>query len=392
MPIAAFLVRLAGGAPAPPGIASALVTSLLTATVSAAIVTVTGVPLAYLLARTRGPAGGLLTALIALPLALPPLMSGLLLLYIVGPYTFLGELFGGHLTDSRAGIVLAQTFVAAPFLILAARAAFAALDPALEDVAASLGHGPLARFRLVAVPAALPGIAAGVMLAWLRSFGEFGATVILAYHPYSLPVLTFAQFDASGLPDTMLPIAVALAAALVVLIAMQLPAPRRRRAHVPSTAPIAAAGQRPRRSTSRSPSGTAAFTLEVAHRAQSPRLALLGPSGAGKTLTLRLIAGLEAGIGDGHVRGGRARPRPARTGAPGSRLRAPAARAPAAPHALAAGHIRRAREPGARRVVDRAPRARGARGSLSERALGRSAATRRARSRARGATRAAVAR
>ena len=90
--------------------------------------------------------GRVLLALVALPLALPTLMSGILLLYVVGPFTIPGELFGGKLTDTRVGIVLAQIFVAAPFLIIAARAAFAAVDPALEEVAATLGFGRVARF------------------------------------------------------------------------------------------------------------------------------------------------------------------------------------------------------------------------------------------------------
>ncbi|MCW2971212.1 MAG: hypothetical protein JWO23_2339, partial [Solirubrobacterales bacterium] len=106
--------------------------------------------------------------LVAIPLALPPLVSGLLLLYVVGPYTLAGRTFGGQLTETRAGIVLAQTFVAAPFLIIVARSAFAAVDPPLEDVAATLGHGRLSRFMRVAIPAALPGLAAGLLLAWLR--------------------------------------------------------------------------------------------------------------------------------------------------------------------------------------------------------------------------------
>ncbi|HEX8714310.1 MAG TPA: ABC transporter permease subunit, partial [Solirubrobacteraceae bacterium] len=186
-PIVAFVVRLGGGVSSAPELGPALVTSLLTASVSAALIALLGTPLAYALARVGGFAGRALTALVALPLALPPLMSGLLLLYVLGPRTALGELFGGELTETRAAIVLAQTFVAAPFLVIAARAAFASVDPALEDVAASLGHGRLARFWRVAVPAALPGIGAGLLLAWLRAFGEFGATVILAYHPYSLP-------------------------------------------------------------------------------------------------------------------------------------------------------------------------------------------------------------
>jgi molybdate transport system permease protein len=319
-PILAFVIRLGHGASSTPGLGAALATSLLTATISAALVTVFGVPLAYLLARGRGFLTRLLTVLVALPLALPPLMSGLLLLYIVGPYTAVGELFNGRLTDTRAGIVLAQTFVSAPFLVIAARAAFAAVDPGLEDVAATLGHGRWARFRLVAVPAALPGIGAGVMLAWLRSFGEFGATVILAYHPYSLPVFTFVQFDATGLPATVLPIAASLAAALVVLLLVQLRAPRRRRGQ-------AQRGQAPR---GQAPRGQAAaipprgdggrppmclefalskrlgsgFSLDLAHRARSQRLALLGASGAGKTLTLRLLSGLASMESRGYVRAG----------------------------------------------------------------------------------------
>ena len=146
----AFLVRLAGGAPASPGLGSALATSLFTATIATAVIVALGTPLAYLLARTRGVLGRVLLALVALPLALPTLMSGILLLYVVGPFTVPGELFGGKLTDTRAGIVLAQIFVTAPFLIIAARAAFLAVDPALEEVAATLGHGRVARFTRVA--------------------------------------------------------------------------------------------------------------------------------------------------------------------------------------------------------------------------------------------------
>jgi ABC-type Fe3+/spermidine/putrescine transport system ATPase subunit/ABC-type sulfate transport system permease component len=291
-PVIAFVVRLGGGVSGSPGLAAALWVSLLTATISAAIITLLGVPLAYVLAHGRGPLVGVLTALVALPLALPPLMSGLLLLYVVGPYTAAGRLFGGQLTDTRAGIVLAQTFVAAPFLIIAARAAFIAVDPGLEDVAASLGHGRFARFRRVAIPAALPGIGAGILLAWLRAFGEFGATVILAYHPYSLPVFTFVQFDATGLPATMLPIAAALLAALVVLLLVQLPSPPRRRRIGPLAAPEPVPSAPPVQLDFALARRLGGFRLDIAHTAASPRLAVLGASGAGKTLTLRLLAGL----------------------------------------------------------------------------------------------------
>jgi ABC-type Fe3+/spermidine/putrescine transport system ATPase subunit/ABC-type sulfate transport system permease component len=299
-------VRLTKGVSPSPGFAPALLTSLLTATISACIIAVLGAPLAYVLARTRTAPARALGVLVSLPLALPPLVSGLLLLYVVGPYTTVGRIFGGQLTETRAGIVLAQTFVAAPFFVIVARAAFSAVDPDLEDVAASLGHGRLARFVRVAVPAASYGLAAGLLLAWLRAFAEFGATIILAYHPYSLPVFTFVQFDATGLPATMLPIASALATALFVLVLATVLAPAKRRRDVELPSP-----QGPRVATSPGlhmdfaiARRLAGFSLDVSHAASSPRVAVLGPSGAGKTLTLRILAGLMATDGQDRIRAG----------------------------------------------------------------------------------------
>ena len=156
VPVAAFVVRLATthdrGFTAP-GLFDALGVSLLTATISVSIIALLGTPFAWLLARSHGRFAAVLGVVAQLPLALPPLVSGLLLIYVVGPYTWLGRLSGGRLTESLAGIVLAQTFVAAPFLITTARAAFSSLDPGLVEVAATLGRGPLSRFTLVAVPA-----------------------------------------------------------------------------------------------------------------------------------------------------------------------------------------------------------------------------------------------
>lgn len=290
-PIIAFLVRLGHGVPSAPGLGSALITSLITASISTAIIALLGIPLAYVLARVRGALGTALMVLVALPLALPPLISGILLLYLVGPYAALGRLFAGNLTDTRAGIVIAQTFVAAPFLVIAARGAFAGVEPALEDVARTLGQRRAARFLKVALPVAWPGVQAGLLLAWLRAFGEFGATVILAYHPYSLPVFTFVQFDSTGLASTMLPIASALGAAALVLVVVQLHAGRRRPAVSlpPPVAPPSAPAARLRFSLMKR---LGSFELALEHAGASPRLALLGPSGAGKTLTLRLLAGI----------------------------------------------------------------------------------------------------
>ena len=290
-PIVAFLIRLTQGVAPAPGVQDALVTSLVTATISTAIIAILGIPLAYVLARAKGWLGTATTVFVALPLALPPLMSGILLLALVGPYTPLGRLFGGNLTDTPAGIVIAQTFVAAPFLVIAARGAFAGVDPELEDVAQTLGHRAVGRFLHVALSGAWAGVQAGLILAWLRAFGEFGATVILAYHPYSLPVFTFVQFGSTGVPSTNLPMAVALGAALIVLAGVQLQA-RRRRPHAVVPEAVEPQGQRvmPLRFAVQKRLGT--FHLDLAYAARTPRIALLGPSGSGKTLTLRLLAGI----------------------------------------------------------------------------------------------------
>jgi ABC-type sulfate/molybdate transport systems ATPase subunit/ABC-type sulfate transport system permease component len=275
-----------------PGLFPSLFVSLESATISLALITLLGVPLAYVLARSPGRLTSLIGLVVLLPLALPPLMSGILLIYLVGPYTFLGQLFGGHLTNSLAGIVLAQTFCAAPFLIVAARSAFGAVDPATLDMAATLGHSELSRFRHVALPLAAPGIRAGMVLAWLRAFGEYGAVIILAYHPFSLPVYTYNQFSGIGLPTTLAPTALALAVAAVVVTLGRI-TPRRhtaRPALLPAPDPPAATTPAP--VTFDIDYRVGSFHLAVSHQSGGSSLAILGPSGSGKSALLRSLAGL----------------------------------------------------------------------------------------------------
>ena len=193
--------------------AGAVGVSVATATVSTAIAAVFGVPLAYVLARADFRGKALVAAAVYLPLVVPPLAGGLLLLTVFGPHGLIGGWFDTRnirIADAWPGIVLAQVFVAAPFLIVAAQVAFAGVDPALERVSYALGVPPLPTFFRVALPLAWPGILAGLPLVWLRALGEFGATVMLAYHPYSLPVYLFVQFGAEGL-RAALPIAAILA-------------------------------------------------------------------------------------------------------------------------------------------------------------------------------------
>jgi ABC-type sulfate/molybdate transport systems ATPase subunit/ABC-type sulfate transport system permease component len=301
LPVAAFAGRVASHPSRgihTPGLMAALATSAEAATITTVVVLTLGVPLAYGLARARHRRlAGVVGVLVTLPLALPPLMSGVLLIFLVGPYTTFGRWTGGRLTDSVAGIVLAQSFVAAPFLVVAGRTAFVAVDPVLEEVAATLGYGAQARFFRVALPLAAPGVAAGALLCWLRAFGEYGATVVLAYHPFTLPVLTYEQFSAAGLDATQAATALALAIAAVVLLLGHLRRSRRseprRRTVVPSAA--APTTTTPARLNFAIDVATGDFRLRLAHQATSHRLAIVGPSGAGKSLALRALAGLTPG-------------------------------------------------------------------------------------------------
>ena len=285
---------------------SAVGVSVASASVATLVILIGGVPLGYWLARSNSRAVGVLGFVAQLPLALPPLTSGILLLFLLGPYSPLGRLSGGALTDSFTGIVLAETFVAAPFLIIAARSAFSAVDPVYDDVAATLGHRPTSRFFRVTLRIAWPAIRAGLALAWLRAFGEFGATVMVAYHPYSLPVYTYVAFGSQGLPAMMPLLLPTLAIAVVCAV---LSVYRRSSRTTPRAAVPSDNGDEPAASSgSAAPADAAArelrlafavarqlgtFRLDVAWQPATRRLAIIGPSGSGKSLALRIIAGLE---------------------------------------------------------------------------------------------------
>ena len=279
---------------------SAVGISAASASVASLVILIGGVPLGYFLARSNSRKVAILGFVVQLPLALPPLTSGVLLLFLLGPYSGIGRLTGGTLTDSFAGIVLAETFVAAPFLIIAAKSAFAAVDPVFDDVAATLGHHAGSRFFRVVLPVAWPAIRAGLALAWLRAFGEFGATVMVAYHPYSLPVYTYVVFGGQGLP-AMMPLLLPTLAIAIVCAALSLYSRQTGAAQLENgdDAAIQPVSQPP--STEAAPLQLAfqltrhlgAFDLDVAWAPTTRRLAIIGPSGSGKSLTLRLIAGLD---------------------------------------------------------------------------------------------------
>ena len=279
------------------GLFPALWVSLSCATIALAIMTTLGVPLAYLLARSRGRVAAALGVVVQIPLALPPLMSGIILIYLVGPYTYLGRLFHGALTNSSVGVVIAMTFVASPFLIVAARAGFASIDAGLLDVAGTLGHGEFSQFLRVGVPQAASNIRAGMLLAWLRAFGEFGAVVVLAYNPTSLPIHAYNQFSGVGLPTTLAPTALAVLVAVAAVVLSRLRWRPRQSAEAPSSA------SRPVTTLAAEPIGFDVnerfgdFHLQISQAEPVSHLAVLGASGSGKSALLRCLAGVDGTSG-----------------------------------------------------------------------------------------------
>jgi ABC-type sulfate transport system permease component len=141
-----------------------------------------------------------------------------MLLQTIGTRTPLGSLLAAHgftFVDSIWGVALAQLFVAGSFVVITATAAFGSIDPAYEESARTLGAGPAALFFKIALPLAAPNVLAGMMLAWMRAIGEYGATSIVAYHPTSLPVELYVALSAQGVGASL-----ALTYGFVVLAAV----------------------------------------------------------------------------------------------------------------------------------------------------------------------------
>ncbi|MEH1101590.1 ABC transporter permease [Micromonospora sp. CPCC 205561] len=169
---------------AAPGVLTALRLSLLTATLATLLCLLLGVPLAWLLARVEFPGRRLVRALVTVPLVLPPVVGGVALLLVFGRRGLLGgwldATFGITLPFTTAGVVLAEAFVAMPFLVIAVEGALRGADRRYEEAAATLGAGRWTTFVRVTLPLVAPGLAAGAVLCWARALGEFGATITFA--------------------------------------------------------------------------------------------------------------------------------------------------------------------------------------------------------------------
>ncbi|MER7165384.1 ABC transporter permease [Micromonospora sp. NPDC000207] len=167
-----------------PGVLAALRLSILAATLATVLCLVLGVPLAWLLARVDFPGRRLVRALVTVPLVLPPVVGGVALLLVFGRRGLLGgwldQTFGLTLPFTTTAVVLAEAFVAMPFLVIAVEGALRGVDTRYEEAAATLGAGRWTTFTRVTLPLVGPGIAAGAVLAWARALGEFGATITFA--------------------------------------------------------------------------------------------------------------------------------------------------------------------------------------------------------------------
>ncbi|CAM3321680.1 molybdate ABC transporter permease subunit [Kibdelosporangium persicum] len=165
-------------------VGEALRLSLICATSATAICLVLGVPLAWMLARTEIPGRRIARAFVTVPLVLPPVVGGVALLLVFGRRGVIGQYldswFGFSLPFTTTGVIVAEAFVAMPFLVIAVEGALRGADPRFEEAAATLGASRWMAFRRVTLPTVAPGIAAGAVLCWARALGEFGATITFA--------------------------------------------------------------------------------------------------------------------------------------------------------------------------------------------------------------------
>lgn len=208
-----------------PDVLDALRLSVLTASLAALICMVVGIPLAWLLARVDFTGRQLLRVLVTVPLVLPPVVGGVALLTVFSRNGLIGKWLDGAtgitIPFTITAVVMAQTFVALPFLVLSVEGALRSSDPRFDEVAATFGATRWGTFWRVTIPLAAPGILSGAVLAWARALGEFGATVTFAGNlpgvTQTLPLKVYRAFQSD--PDAALAISLLLLAVSVAVLA-----------------------------------------------------------------------------------------------------------------------------------------------------------------------------
>ncbi len=207
----------------------ALALSLVTTSLSLVVTIAFGLPLAYVLARRRFRGSWFVEVLVDLPIVLPPAVAGLALLIALGRRGLLGgtfQLLGIEIPFTPFAVVLAQTFVSAPFFILAARTGIAGVSRDLEDAARVDGETEGQVFRSITFPLAGTAIAAGLVMTWARALGEFGATIMFAGNiegrTQTLPLVVYSEFQGGELDASLAAAAILVVAAFGVLLAVRL--------------------------------------------------------------------------------------------------------------------------------------------------------------------------
>lgn len=203
----------------------ALWLSLRTSVIAALVSAILGVPIAWILARVRIPARSLLRAVVTLSMVLPPVVGGVTLLFSFGRRGLFGQYldswFGLRLPFTTAGVVVAQVFVAMPFLVLTVESAFRQLDSRYEDAARTLGASPWFVMRHVSLPAIRPALVAGFVLAWARAIGEFGATITFAGNlpgtTRTLPLATYLELETNPPAALVLSLVLIIMSFLVII-------------------------------------------------------------------------------------------------------------------------------------------------------------------------------
>ena len=211
-----------------PALRDALWLSVLTATVATLLCVALGLPLAWVLARTDMPGRAILRGLVAVPLVMPPVVAGVALLAAFGRTGLVGaplrDTFGITIPFTTVAVVLAHTFVALPFFVLSVEGAMRASSREYDAVAAVLGASRWTTFRRVTLPLVMPGVGAGMLLAWARSLGEFGATITFAGNypgtTQTMPLLIYSRLQSD--PDAAYALGlVLLTFSLLVLVVLR---------------------------------------------------------------------------------------------------------------------------------------------------------------------------
>ncbi len=210
-----------------PNVAAAFRLSLLTSVAAAALSAVLGIPLAWVYARLDFPGRPLVRAITTLPMVLPPVVAGIALLVAFGRRGLLGDALatvGIRLPFTTAAAIMAETFVAMPFFVITVEAALQSMDRRYEDVARTLGASRARVLRTVTLPLVGPSIAAGLVLAWARALGEFGATITFAGNfpgtTQTMPLAAYLALETNTDTAVLLGLAL-LALSIAVLVALR---------------------------------------------------------------------------------------------------------------------------------------------------------------------------